>query len=407
MHSWIINHPDTVDYHAETIGWINRSKAIPGLSFLNHRIGYGGNWYVVSSLFSFYFLGSNALTFINLVVPLWFIGFFVKKAEEYQKKEVAVSLIIIFVLILSFIVFSFIRLTFISASPDYVTSLFILLIVYYLLSGGNNVFILVLLIATAITFKLFALPLIVFLIIHSISELFKENLKKVILSTIFFILILSPFVARNIITTGYVIFPYPELQIKSARFTLPLETAEHEKAYIKAYNRIPVDYSDHYEVKRVATLSIRDWVPVWWEKKTFADKILLLICLVSVLSLLISIKKIISRGEYVLLYCIATTLSGILFWFCYAPEIRLGGGFLLAAPALAILSYKKTGQSTNFIIQKFTRVITILLTIVLFLYSIYRFAYYFDENSLLYPKGVTQKVSYSAERLKLIPVTKK
>lgn len=407
MHSWFINHPDTVEYHAETIGWINRSKAIQGLSFLNHRIGYGGNWYVVSSLFSFHFAGLNALTFINIVVPLWFISFFVKKAEEYQKKEGAVSFIIIMIFILSFLVFSFIRLTFISASPDYITSLFILLILYYLLSGCNNIYILVLLIATAITIKLFALPLIVFLIIYSLRELMKGNLKKVIISTIFFIIILSPFVARNIIITGYAIFPYPELQIKNAKFTLPPETAEHEKAYIKAYNRIPVDYNNSYEVKKVANFPIKEWVPIWWNNKPLADKIFLLISLTSVLALVVLIKKIIARGEYVLLYCIITTLSGIVFWFYYAPEIRLGGGFLLAAPALAILSYKKTGQSTNFIIQKFTRVITILLTIVLFLYSIYRFAYYFDESSLLYPKGVTQKVSYSVERLKLIPITKK
>jgi hypothetical protein len=40
MSTWTIVHPDTLGYHAQTIQWIEKYKAIPGLVHLHVRFGY-------------------------------------------------------------------------------------------------------------------------------------------------------------------------------------------------------------------------------------------------------------------------------------------------------------------------------------------------------------------------------
>src|SRR5205809_2562664 len=42
MSSWIVIHPDTLGYHAQTIQWIEKYKAVPGLVHLQVRFGYQG-----------------------------------------------------------------------------------------------------------------------------------------------------------------------------------------------------------------------------------------------------------------------------------------------------------------------------------------------------------------------------
>lgn len=402
MHSWTINHPDTLDYHQETIGWISRLKAITGLAYINHRFGYGGSWYIMCSLFSFHFAEFKALTFINIAVPVWFMLFFLKKADENWNKKNFVSTSIILAILLCFLVFSLLRLTLVSASPDFIASLFILLIFYYTLTGGKNLYFLSLLSATAIVIKLFALPIVMILALQSLLQIKKKPVRT-LLAALLFITLISPFIARNIITTGYAIFPHPALLVTNNPHTLPAERVQHEKDYIKAYNRFPVNYSDQREVKRVATLPLNEWIPKWWTTKTITDKIFLTICFVSFITLLILTKRIIRERRPELLFCVITTFCGVLFWFYNAPEIRLGGGYLLAMPVLVILSFSGVNESFKKITFRVTQIATLMLILVITLYTAYRFVYYCDSESLISPKGSAVQIQYNEERLNKIP----
>src|SRR5512138_580639 len=46
MSTWKIVHPDTLGYHAQTMQWIEKYKAGPGLVHLQVRFGYQGLWFV-------------------------------------------------------------------------------------------------------------------------------------------------------------------------------------------------------------------------------------------------------------------------------------------------------------------------------------------------------------------------
>src|SRR5688572_10303892 len=68
MSSWTIVHPDTLGYHAQTIQWIEKYKAVPGIVHLHVRLGYQGLWFVDNALFGLSFTGTKGITFLNSTV---------------------------------------------------------------------------------------------------------------------------------------------------------------------------------------------------------------------------------------------------------------------------------------------------------------------------------------------------
>src|SRR5580765_4084208 len=87
MSSWTIIHPDTLGYHAQTIQWIERYKAVPGLVHLHVRFGYQGLWFVDSALFGFSFTGKEGITFLNSAVLFWFFIFIINRIDYNLFKD--------------------------------------------------------------------------------------------------------------------------------------------------------------------------------------------------------------------------------------------------------------------------------------------------------------------------------
>src|SRR6186997_3065669 len=79
MSSWTIIHPDTLGYHAQTIQWIEKYKAVPGLVHLHVRFGFQGLWFVDSALFVFSFTVKEGITILNSTVLFWFFVFLVNR----------------------------------------------------------------------------------------------------------------------------------------------------------------------------------------------------------------------------------------------------------------------------------------------------------------------------------------
>src|SRR5258705_8831822 len=87
MSTWTIVHPDTLGYHAQTIQWIEKYKAVPGLVHLHVRFGYQGLWFVNCALFDFSFTGNEGITFLNSTVLLWFFIFMVNRIDQNFFKD--------------------------------------------------------------------------------------------------------------------------------------------------------------------------------------------------------------------------------------------------------------------------------------------------------------------------------
>src|SRR6187549_1349546 len=135
MSSWTIIHPDTLGYHAQTIQWIEKYKAVPGLVHLHDLFGFQGLWFVNSALFGFSFTGKEGITLLNATVLFWFFIFFINRINYNFLKEGKrlYGLLWTALLVISIWSYTQVRLTATSANPDFIATLFTLVTIYLLL----------------------------------------------------------------------------------------------------------------------------------------------------------------------------------------------------------------------------------------------------------------------------------
>src|SRR5204863_8228484 len=112
-----------------------------------------------------------------------------------------------------------VRLTATSASPDFIAAIFILIIIYLLLEkelkhlDSSNWLLVAFLSLVAVTIKLSVAPILLVAIVPALLGLMKRTIKLFFTILFISIIVLSPFIARNIITTGYIVFPSTDIDV--------------------------------------------------------------------------------------------------------------------------------------------------------------------------------------------------
>ena len=79
-----------------------------------------------------------------------------------------------------------------------------------------------------------------------------------------------------------------------------------------------------------------EWLPTWWQNRSTADRIIMILLVLSFISAILSIKKILLSG-FIPLLVLITLLTGIIFWFVNAPDPRFGFGSVLGF--IGVVSY--------------------------------------------------------------------
>ena len=392
MSSWTIIHPDTLGYHAQTIQWIEKYKAVPGLVHLHVRFGYQGLWFVDTALFGFSFTGKEGITFLNSTVLFWFFIFFINRINYNFLKEGKrlYGFFWMALLVISIWSYTQVRLTATSASPDFIATLFILIIIYLLLEkdlkhpGASTWLLVTFLSLVAVTIKLSVAPILLVAVVPALLGLVKRKIK--LFFTILFISIVtfSPFIARNIIATGYIVFPSTSIDVANVDWKYDPELTVNEKNYITAYAKKPGVVTQD-EINAVNKMGPAEWLPTWWQNRSTADKIIMILLVLSFISALLSIKKILLSG-FIPLLVLITLLAGIIFWFVNAPDPRFGFGSILGF--IGVVSYLIFKEKEIFIGKNVLIAILLLVTGSILAYTGYRFVNFFNKDQLLTPLGI-------------------
>lgn len=392
MSTWTIVHPDTLGYHAQTMQWIEKYKAVPGLVHLHVRFGYQGLWFVDCALFDFSFIGKQGITFLNSTVLFWFLLFIINRIDHnfFNTGKKIYGFCWIGLLSLSLWSYTQVRLTAASASPDFIATIFVLAIIYMLLARGashlqaNDWLLAALLSIVSVTIKLSVAPILVIAFAALLFFIIRRKLKSFLFCVVIGVLALSAFIARNIITSGYVIFPSTAIDIVHVDWKYSKDRTEQEKNYITAYAKSHGVVTKE-EIDTVNNMSAGKWLPGWWKNRSTADKVIVLIFCFSVIASIIFVKKIIGEGSIALLILV-TMLGGVIFWFVNAPDPRFGFGFILGFIAVVLyLLFKEKEIQGQKNIPGFT---LIALSAITFAYTTYRFINFFQTDQLTTPLGI-------------------
>lgn len=390
MGSWIIIHPDTTGYHAQTIRWIAEYKAIPGLVHLHVRYGYQGYWFLDCALFSFSFLPTQALTFVNTCVAGWYVLFVVGRVSEGLRENrhtgILRSLLLILLFAYTMLDYGMLRLTAVSASPDFVAGIYCWLVFYLLVNkkqeqDGMLIFFFSIL---AVLIKLSSVPLLL-LAGWILYGLIRRGRKKAVLSLVVLaVLAMAPFFARNIITSGHLVFPSPLLDVLHPDWKLDHQSTVRAQQYITDYARVGAKANGGAQIH----LLWKQWLPVWWANRSGTEKFSLLSLLSCLLLACSFFKKMVLQAEPGTCLLFFLSAAGLLFWFVQAPDPRFGYGFIFPVQGVVLyrlaVMYPLAVQTGKRVLVPAMGALTLLVTG----YTGYRFIRFFHVQNWVRPAGI-------------------
>jgi|WetSurSiteA1Bulk_404760.scaffolds.fasta_scaffold11719_2 hypothetical protein len=352
-----IDHYDTGLYYAQSIKWIEHYPAIPGLANVHGRFGFNSTWLMLAAFTGFGRLGLHLYQIPSLLIFVIFIAYLLHLIKNNSNNYLHL-LGFCFLVILLFISFWHRKYNFDLASastdlPAMIITWWIFLLAAEFLLGKKAYyypFILILSIFS-LSVKLSSAPILLIPIFLGSKEISRGKLKQVIKLIGIAFLLISPWVIRNIILTGYVFYPVASLDLFNFDWKVPPEYVISEADWVKSWARIPGQNKDI-----VLSKSTSEWFPIWIKEQNRQDlTVLVSIVLLPILWVITLFKKkrSIKWEEYLL---VAFALVGCIFWFIQAPHFRFGYGFLIPAflfllMPLVIAIYNRFRENTNMFLK--------------------------------------------------------
>lgn len=346
-----ISISDTGLYHTQSIKWIRNYPVVPGLGNLHGRFAFNSMFFVISGPFTFEIMDVllfplNGICFLVLIIKLY---------TSFQRENRAgnnwmaifygsTTLLGLYVLLPSLN----------SPSPDTICAI---LVIYSFLLVLNrpeegkpvktfHILLLNLLVFSCITFKLSS-----FFLVLIIPLFWKSGMIKKSIITLFIgVIVLSPFLIRNYFLSGYLIFPFPGIDIFDVDWKIPLENVIREKCWIESWAKIPgKPYNE------VLNLGFTEWIIPWLNSMGRINKLIVSFNILSIITLIIMVFK----RDFFLVKIQVIILINLVFWFTSAPDPRFVFGFLFLGFSLMVAYLFKLFE--NYICIKKKKYTNILL----------------------------------------------
>ncbi len=326
--SWGVLNYDAGCYHYQFLRWIEDYPIVVGLGNIEERLGFNSNYFILSAPFTMRFLlDEPLLTLQGLLVTLMF-GWML---FEMVKSNYSFNSIFLFLLHLLLVAINILH--FADSSTDVVPNQIVFYLVAYLvlhpLRWKTDCLLLFMLPIAIITLKLslavFALLSLVALFRLIQSKDFKSGSFVVVASA----LILVLWLIRNIILSGYLIFPMYELDFFNVDWKVPLDVAIAERSFIKS--------GALWQFKNLYNNAMTlFYAPEWKYFHTYTIGVLFVIIGLSIPLFIYGVVKNRLSNDEILLYSIL--LFGVAFSYISAPDFRFSYGLVFGLTFMSVCS---------------------------------------------------------------------
>jgi hypothetical protein len=343
---------DNETYYIQTIKWLNEYGFVKGLANLHIFLAQTSGWHIAQSAFSFSFLYPN-FNDLNGFSVLLINLFAVLKLNAYNRTKSQEALLIGILPLANLFFFQFIS----APSPDLAVYVLSCLLFYYFLKHFYNitseVFNLIVILALFIIYiKITALPIILLPIALLLIN-YKKLILKITQSTIVSILVLVLFIAKNVIISGYPLFPSTCFKDTIAQsYALPIEINQFwfntAKMYDIVVNRSEFHYLSYFEI-------FIKWLFYSKMDSVFNCTILLLVLIIPLF-----LYRFLNTKAYWVLYF--TMLFQLVFLFLSSPQYRFILQFVLIFGFLLIAHFIKKVHS--FVFLYYVSLIPIVITLI-------------------------------------------
>lgn len=394
MCSYTISHPDSLGYHIQIIKWIEEYKIVPGITNINPRLGFQSNWFILCALFNFNFIVSSSYVYLNSLITLWILFFIISQINQsiVQKHQKESWLWIAF-LLLTLGSYTQIMLTATSASPDYIAAIYIWLALYFLYNSSGAPQTQLLLLAGifsffAVSIKLSTLPISIIGVYAIIKLITIKKTKTFLLSASITGIIITSFLARNAVTSGYLLYPATFPNILTVDWKIPEKKVQREKDYVTAFAKTESGASNQ-DIIFANNMKLNEWLPIWWHNRAIVDKIILILLGLSIILLIVFAKKL-RKQRIQTVICLLASIVGTIFWFLLGPDPRFGFGFIIGAIGLTA-NILIPQNLFSFINRRLIFLMLFLLNATLLTYIAHRCNKYFSRKQLIHTLGVNSQ----------------
>lgn len=389
-------HTDTGIYHGQAIRWYEEFGVVRGLGNLQLHYAYNSAYLAFASIFSmFALLGTSLHTttgFMEVLLCLYAChglrGFWRRKRHGADFGRMAILIYLLVIICRSM-----------SPATDFGT----MLTAFYVLlrwlevrekSGDYHDYALLAVLAVFVmTMKLSAVTLLLFALFPAWHLVKQKEWRPIFIYILLGVIILLPFLVRNVIISGWLVYPFAGIDWFNVDWKIPREYLQVDAAQITVWGR------NIFDISKI-DLPLKEWVPIWWEALERYEKMLLAAtaggglwaggqmvrhilrfnrkktdarvkkdALVRTYALLKkdalvktdlradtganTLLKTDSRADtgtdaWAMAIFYLNLLAGLLVWFAMAPFIRYGLVFILMLPAVAVgemLSHEYRGPA--------------------------------------------------------------
>jgi hypothetical protein len=336
-------NPDSGQYHVQAIRWIETFPVVPGLGNLLTRYAFNSNWFITNAVFSLAFLGGQSFHLVPSVLFLVGLFYSLSGVLALLKKDYGLGSIF-----RSFLLpIAFILLPSEVSSPG--TDLPITIITWIVIGEAIGMIegkaensrlissILWIICVYCFTVKMSSAILVLGALVLLLFQKGEHKTRYLLWNLAFASIILFPWVIRNVIISGYLIYPFPMIDLFHVDWKIPLVNAYSDMHAIQNSAK-----SFKGNISHSGAVPFLAWVPNWWRERTLVQHFILISVAIAPILMLVlwfvkSKYKIQNMG-YSSFLIIGFAYFGTLFWFINAPDLRFGYGFIMAAFILVYAS---------------------------------------------------------------------
>lgn len=333
---WTTQHPgqyDTGLYHAQAIRWIEEYGVVPGLGNLHMRLAYNSAFMCLQALFSLEWLVGQSLHSLNgffcLCALLYAFGTVrIPGREKWQTSDLLKCVMVIYVVDK--------RYSIASSGTDLWAMLLILYICTKwceLLECGEEEtapWCYVCLVGFyALTVKLSAAAIVILVCYPLYLLIRRKDFRGILYNGILASIIVFPYLIRNVIISGYLVYPYAGIDLFSVDWKMNPEELIRDSFDIRMWGRGCTNIEEYNN-------TLFGWMPHWFLSQTMGNRILLAVGAVCTLFAVYMIWKQIVDKRYGYAVILTASVVCLIFWLMTAPLIRYGQVYVLIIIAFVL-----------------------------------------------------------------------
>ncbi len=320
-------HFDTELYHAQSIRWIEEYGLVPGAANLLSNLGYNSAVFPLQALFSFKWLLGQSLRTTNVFFAIIMDFYALWSFRSFSKGKFHVSDVFRIGLFLVNINPGEIP----SSSTDRIAAYFIMYVFCKMLSSiedncqtdesAHHQACVAMISVYALTLKLSAAPILLFALFPIFSFIKKKQWRPIMVYTCYALLIGAPYIIRNVILTGWLIYPFAGIDLFSVDWKIPKRMVIGDAEQIKYWGYNLQNETPEYR----NSTNLLQWIIYWFHSLSLKNKFLILCDAIAFITgPCLHFRK--RQSPHMCFYIIVDVC--LLFWLINSPNMRYGRAYL-------------------------------------------------------------------------------